>query len=106
MSARSDSLVLFGVTGDLAYKKLFPALANLVAKDLLDGPIIGVASSDWTTERLRSRAEQSIRAHGRFDAAQFEKLASRLSYVRGNYYKPELFDRLCDVLADAQRPLF
>ena len=103
---RCDSLVLFGASGDLAYKKLFPALGRLVARGELAGPVIGVARSEWNDDDLRERAAASIREHGRFDRAEFEQLAQRLAYVQGDYQDPGLFDRLCEALGDAKRPLF
>ncbi|MGH9010694.1 MAG: hypothetical protein ACRDYF_12730, partial [Acidimicrobiia bacterium] len=62
---RSDAIVLFGATGDLAYKKLFPALYHLAARRVLEGrPIVGVASSDWDDEMLRTRAREAVAAAG------------------------------------------
>jgi glucose-6-phosphate 1-dehydrogenase len=103
---RSDAVVLFGATGDLAYKKLFPALGRLAARGELAGPVIGVARSAWTREQLLNRARASIEAHGSYRRADFEQLAERLDYVQGNYQDPELIDRLCAALATAHHPLF
>ena len=102
----SDTVVLFGASGDLAYKKLFPALARLAARGILNGPVIGVARTEWSNERFREQAAASIKAHGRFDAAAFEQLAARMIYVQGDYRDPELFRRLDKALGEAQRPLF
>jgi len=102
----SDALVLFGATGDLAYKKLFPALAQLAALGKPAGRVIGVARSRWTTEQLRERAEASIREHGHYREDEFAKLAQRLHYVQGDYTDPALFQRLCTALDEARRPLF
>jgi glucose-6-phosphate 1-dehydrogenase len=104
--ASSDAVVLFGASGDLAYKKLFPALERLAARGALEGPVIGVARTQWSNERFREQAAASIKAHGRFDATEFEKLATRLAYVQGDYQDPDLFDRLRAALGEARRPLF
>ena len=83
---RSDALAFFGITGDLAYKKIFPALHAMAKRGALDVPVIGVASSDWTLEQLRERARASITEFGGgVDARAFATLAERLQYVRGDY---------------------
>jgi glucose-6-phosphate 1-dehydrogenase len=102
---RADALVLFGVTGDLAFKKIFPALQALAKKGQLDLPVIGVAREGWTLERLVARARESLEAHGSFEAGAFEQLARALRYVPGNYTDAATFDRLCVALAGAQRPV-
>ncbi|MGE5359489.1 MAG: glucose-6-phosphate dehydrogenase [Bacteroidales bacterium] len=101
----SDALVLFGATGDLAYEQIFPALQAMVRRGHLDVPVIGVAMPDWTVDQLRARAQQSIAAHGSLDPAAFGRLASRLSYVAGDYQKPGTFDQLRQALGSAARPL-
>src|SRR5690349_23907642 len=73
--ARSDALVFFGATGDLAYKQIFPALQALVKRGLLNVPIVGVARAGWTLEQFRARAKDSVEHHGRLDRAAFEKLS-------------------------------
>ncbi len=100
-----DALVFFGATGDLAYKKIFPALQALVKRKKLDAPIIGVARAGWSAERLLARAKESLEAHGSFDGAAFEKLASLLRYVDGDYQDPDTFDRLAVALGTAKCPL-
>lgn len=65
---RSDAIVFFGATGDLAYKQIFPALHGLARRGRLDVPVVGVASSGWDRERLRRRAAESVRAHAAVDA--------------------------------------
>ena len=102
----SDALVLFGATGDLAYEQIFPALQAMTHHDNLDIPVVGVALPDWTTEQLRTRARESIAAHGGVDEEAFGKLAARLSYVAGDYGQPATFDALVKALGPAQRPLF
>jgi glucose-6-phosphate 1-dehydrogenase len=102
----SDALVFFGATGDLAQKKIFPALYQLVRDRRLDVPIIGIASSPWTVEQLRSRARESVQAHvGAVDHSVFDKLASLLRYVAGRYEDPGTFEALRQALAGRQRPL-
>ncbi len=75
----SDALVFFGATGDLAYKKIFPALYAMTKRGHLGIPVIGVASSSWSVDDLRKRAHDSIEEHGGGvdDKDAFEKLASR-----------------------------
>ena len=80
----ADALVFFGATGDLAYKLIFPALQALVKRGHLDVPIIGVAKSDWSLERFRARARDSLEKHGGVDEAAFASLASLLRYVDGD----------------------
>ena len=84
---RSDALVIFGATGDLAYKKIFPALDAMTRRGHLDVPVIGVARSDWTLEQFRVRARESIErnGHDKLDEATFARLRERLRYVRGDY---------------------
>jgi glucose-6-phosphate 1-dehydrogenase len=108
--SRSDALVFFGATGDLAYKKIFPALQAMIQRDGLDLPIICIAHSGWTLEQLRQRAHDSL-AHAAeaqgttVDEAAFAKLAAKLRYVDGDYNDPATFTALKQALGDAQRPL-
>ncbi|MGZ4301834.1 MAG: hypothetical protein ACXVE0_09525, partial [Gaiellaceae bacterium] len=74
----SDALVFFGATGDLAYKQIFPALYEMVRRDGLDVPVIGVAKAGWTLEQLKGRALASLDEHGKNDPAVVEKLTSML----------------------------
>jgi glucose-6-phosphate 1-dehydrogenase len=103
--ARSDALVLFGATGDLAYKKIFPALLSMTRRGHLDMRVIGVSKSDWTVEDLRARVRESVEAHGPVDQAALEKLCRRLRYVSGDYRDPATFDALRKELGDAAAPL-
>jgi glucose-6-phosphate 1-dehydrogenase len=102
---RSDGLVLFGASGDLAHRKIFPALQALTRRGRLDVPVVGVARSDWTLEQFRARVRQGIERHGRFDEAVFAKLRERLRYVRGEYDDPATFTALHAELGGAKRPL-
>lgn len=109
MSApRAGALVIYGVTGDLSFKKIFPALQLMVKAGRLDVPVVGVARSGWSLERLQARARQSVEEHGGgADPVAFPKLARLLRYVEGQYTDPATFDKLRRVLteADAARPL-
>jgi len=102
---RSDSLVFFGATGDLAYKKIFPALEALVRRGRLQFPVIGVAKAGWTLEQLRARARDSLEHRGEVDEAVFAELAARLRYVDGDYRDPATFDALRRELGAARHPL-
>jgi glucose-6-phosphate 1-dehydrogenase len=103
---KADALVLFGVTGDLARRRLFPALYDLTAKRSLDIPIVGVASSQWTDEGLRRRARESLEDSGKkIDEEVFERLAARLSYVAGRYENPDLFDQVGARVGEAAMPV-
>jgi glucose-6-phosphate 1-dehydrogenase len=101
----SDALVFFGATGDLAYKKIFPALQNLIQHGHLDVPVIGVAKAGWTLEQLRARARDSIEKHGGVDEDAFAKLVKLLGYVDGDYNDLETFTQLRQALDGARRPL-
>ncbi len=103
--ASSDALVFFGATGDLAYKKIFPALQAMVKRGHLTVPIIGVAKAGWNIDRLRDRARESVKAHGVFDKLAFERLASLLRYVDGDYEDPKTFDALRLELGSSAGPL-
>ena len=106
MTQLSDALVFFGATGDLAHKKVFPALHSMVKRGTLNAPIIAVAKSGWTLDQLRTRARESIEQHGGgLDPAAFKKLISLLQYIDGDYKDPTTFKRLRDALASSQRPL-
>ena len=105
-SAASDALVFFGATGDLAYKKIFPALQWMVKRGRLQVPVIGVAGSTWTSDQLRARARDSLKEHGAVDPATFDKLSRLLRYVGGDYHSPATFEALRKALGSAQRPAF
>jgi glucose-6-phosphate 1-dehydrogenase len=102
----SDALVFFGATGDLAHKKIFPALYAMVRRGHLNAPVIGVARAGWNLDRLRARARESVERQGTgVDAGAFDKLSSLLRYVEGDYGDPATFDRLRQALGAAERPL-
>jgi glucose-6-phosphate 1-dehydrogenase len=101
----SDALVFFGATGDLAYKKIFPALQAMVRRGRLDVPVIGVAKAGWNLEQLRARARASWVEHGGgVDEDAFQRLLSLLRYVDGDYSDSATFEALRKQLAGASRP--
>jgi len=104
-ASRSDALVLFGVTGDLAHKMIFPALYAMVKRDALKVPVIGVAFPNWSLERLRNRVTDSIKRSGGIDNQRaFRHLLSLFSYVGGDYKDPATFTALKKALSGARRP--
>ena len=103
-NSHSDALVFFGATGDLAYKKIFPALQAMIKRGHLNVPVIGVAKAGWTLDQLKARAHDSLEKHGGVDSAAFEKLSSFLRYVDGDYQDPATFKALGRELKGAERP--
>ena len=104
-ASRSDALVLFGVTGDLAHKMIFPALYAMVKRDALKVPVIGVAFPKWSLERLRNRVTDSIKRSGGIDNQRaFRHLLSLFSYVSGDYKDPATFTALKKAMGSAHRP--
>jgi glucose-6-phosphate 1-dehydrogenase len=100
------ALVFFGASGDLAYKKIFPALQGLAKRGRLTMPVIGVARSQWTLEEFRQRAKDSVTEHGGLDPAAFEVLSRSLQYIAGDYADPKTFEKLKHALGSAARPLY
>ncbi len=100
----SDALIFFGATGDLAYKKIFPALQAMVKRGHLNVPVIGVAKAGWKLDQLKARARDSVEKHGGLDASAFEKLCGLLRYVDGDYKDLETFQAIRKELGSAQRP--
>src|SRR5262245_48558777 len=101
---RSDALVFFGATGDLAYKKIFPALQAIAHRGKLDFLVIGVAKSGWTREQLIERARASVAEQGGEDPEAFTQLVSRLRYVDGDYQDQNTFTELRAALDGCSRP--
>src|SRR3989475_864342 len=101
---QSDALVFFGATGDLAYKKIFPALQAMVKRGHLDVPVIGVAKAGWKLEQLEARAKDSLEKHGGLDPAAFATLCGLLRYVDGDYQDLATFQAIRKELGAAQRP--
>ncbi len=105
--APSDALVIFGFTGDLASKKIFPALYAMVKKGELTVPVIGVASSKWSTDQLHQRVRESVMGAGGIDdKPAFDRMVALLRYVGGDYRDPATFAALKTGLAGSQRPAY
>src|SRR5437867_12329054 len=94
----SDALVLFGATGDLASKQIFPALQAMVRRGHLDLPVIGVAKAGWNLDQLKARARDSVEKHGGLDAGAFGKLSAGLRYIDGDYRDPSTYECLRQTL--------
>ena len=104
-ASRSDALVLFGVTGDLAHKTIFPALYAMVKRGSLNAPIIGVALPNWSLARLHKRVTDSIKRSGGIDNRRaFHHLLTLLKYVSGDYEDPNTFTAIKKALGGARRP--
>ena len=102
--SHSDALVFFGATGDLADKKIFPALQAMVKRGTLNVPVIGVAKAGWKLDQLRARAHDSLEKHGGVDQVAFEKLCGLLRYVDGDYKDPATFSAIRRELGSSKRP--
>ena len=102
----SDALVFFGATGDLVYRKIFPALQAMVKRGHLRVPVIGVARSAWNVDQFRARAHDSLASRGELDPLAFQKLSGLLRYVFGDYGDPATFAKLRQELSGAQRPAY
>src|ERR1039457_5493484 len=101
----ADALVIFGVTGDLAHKMIFPALYAMCKRGVLNVPVVGVASSKWSLAQLRKRVKDSIRQAGRIDdRAALDRLVSLIQNVSGDYNDLGTFTALKQELGDARRP--
>lgn len=104
---RSDALVLLGATGDLAHRKIYPALLGMVKRGQLDAPVVGVSRSGWTLEQFRERVRDSLEKRtGEAASPAAQKLLGLLRYVDGDYQDAATFGRLRAALAGAARPLF
>ncbi|MGH7311403.1 MAG: glucose-6-phosphate dehydrogenase, partial [Candidatus Rokuibacteriota bacterium] len=103
--SRADALVFFGATGDLAHKKIFPALQSLARRGDLDLPVIGVAKAGWTLDQLTARAADSVTQYGGLDRDAFARLTRRLSYIDGDYGDKATFQQLRRQLGEAAHPL-
>jgi len=102
--SQSDALVFFGATGDLAYKKIFPALQSMIKRGTLNVPVIGVAKAGWGLDQFKARAKDSLEQHGGLDQAAWEKLQSLLRYVDGDYADPATFVAVRHALGSADWP--
>jgi len=101
----SDALVFFGATGDLAHKKIFPALQAMARRGKLNFRLVGIGRSRWTSEQFRARARDSIEKHSKIDEAAFAKLASAMRYIDGDYNNASTFQKLREELGPAKQPL-
>jgi len=104
--SHSDALVFFGATGDLAYKKIFPALQAMAKRGNLDIPIVGVAKAGWNLDQLRARARESVEKHGGLDREAFDRMSRLLRYVDGDYHDKATFQTLRRELGSAARPAY
>jgi glucose-6-phosphate 1-dehydrogenase len=102
----TDAIVLFGATGDLARRKIFPAIYELARQGLFDLTVVGVASSPLTDDELRAKVREAIEERGSLDEAVWARLAHKLCYVSGDYREPSTFGRLREAVAGARHPLF
>ncbi len=103
----ADVFVIFGITGDLAKVMTFRSLYRLEKRGLLQCPIVGVASSDWTLDQLVQRARESITGTGeQLDETIFERFTARLSYVSGDFAEPDTYKRVGEAIKDAECPVF
>jgi len=102
----SDGLVIFGSTGDLVYKKIFPALQAMVKRGHLNVPVVLVARGSWNLDKLKARAHDSLQEHGGVDAAAFEKLSGLIRYAGGEYSDASTFEAIRKALNGARMPAF
>jgi len=105
-NSHSDTLVFFGATGDLAYKKIFPALQAMVRRGSLNVPIIGVAKAGWNLDQLKARAKDSVEKYGGLDPMAFDKLCGLLRYIDGDYNDAATFQSLHRELGQSRRPAY
>lgn len=103
-NVHSDALVFFGATGDLAYKKIFPALQAMTKRGELTVPVIGVAKAGWNLDQLKARAQDSLEKHGSIDRDAWQKLSSLLRYVDGDYADDSTFTKVRKELGSSQHP--
>lgn len=103
----ADAFLLFGATGDLAKKKLWPALYELTTEGRMDMPIVGIARSDWDDEEMRERARESVRTKlgDAVDEAILESMCSRVRYIAGDYTDPTTWPRVAELTDGAAVPL-
>src|SRR5438477_13032516 len=106
MADPSDALVLFGATGDLAYRKIFPAIQALIRRQNLAVPVVAIGKATWGIERLRERIAASLKDFGdKADSHSRQVLLDSVRFVEGDYRDPETFTRLAAALESARRPL-
>jgi len=104
--ARADAIVLFGATGDLARKKLYPALCDVCQRDGLEMPVIGVARSEWDDAELQEYAGRAVAdAEPSMSDEDLDAFTGRLQYLQGDYGDEETYTRLADLLKNAELPV-
>ena len=103
---RADAFVVFGATGDLAYRKIFPAFQAMVQKGTLDMPIVAVSRGNFDLDQLRDRVHKSLQESGKFDAAAFEKISKNLHSVCGDYDNPQTYLSLREALGNSRNAVF
>src|SRR5438477_13071716 len=101
---RADALVFFGATGDLAYKKIFPALQSMARRGKMDFPVVGVARGEYTREKLIERARASCTEYGGLHEEGFKTLVDHMHFIEGEYSELSTFAKLRGALGDAKRP--
>jgi glucose-6-phosphate 1-dehydrogenase len=105
-SMSADALVIFGISGDLAHKMIFPALYAMAKRGVLNVPVVGIASSKWSLAQLRKQTKDSLKQAGRIDdRGALDHLLSLLQYVGGDYNEPGTFEALKQTLGKARRPV-
>lgn len=102
----SDALIVFGATGDLAFKKIYPALHAMAKRGKLSMPVVGVARSEWGREQFVQYVRDSVAKHGEPDGAAIDALVERVCYVAGDYNDPETFRKLASEFTHVRRPLY
>lgn len=103
----ADAFISFGITGDLARVMTFHSLYRLESRGLLDCPIVGVASNDWTIQQLRQHARKCIEATGeQLDGEVLDRMAARLSYIQGDFGDAATYQRLAEAIKGARSPVF
>ena len=105
-ATHSDAFVFFGAAGDLAHKKIFPALQVMARRGHLDVPVIGVDRASGDLDGFKARARDSVEKHGGLDPAAFDELCKLLRYVKGDYNDPATFESIRRELGSAQRPAY
>jgi glucose-6-phosphate 1-dehydrogenase len=104
--SQADALVMFGATGDLAFKKIFPSLYGLAKRGFLKTPVVGIGRTAASLEKFRERVWESVEKHGGAERAEFEKLAGLLRYVNGDYNDPATYKSIREALGSSERPAY
>jgi glucose-6-phosphate 1-dehydrogenase len=105
-NTNSDAFVFFGATGDLAYKKIFPALQSMIRHNQFDIPIIGLSRAGWSLDYFKDWIRKSLEEDGGVDPDAFSKLTANLQCINGDYQSDATYEELCRALGAAKRPLY